>query len=339
MVNIKGYISTNFTKAFLTVFLPFFLIISLVYLVKIASLTAQIQISFTEMFQLYSYTLPDIIFYTLPLSFVAALTNVLMRLSLDNELIALYALGLNADKILRSLFVLGLLFSLLLLFVSFLAMPLSKQYYQSFKTTKQAEAKLTIVPGKLGQKFGDYYVYVKENKDDIFHTIVIYNRTNKDQEQFFSSLSGKLNKENNQTSLLLNEGYGYTYTNTKLQQAQYKRLQVYDTTVQKDFRYQDIFNYWAQAAVNQKLMGKILFFIFVSFIPLLCVYPIASFAMINPRYDANHSFLIIFTVSLFFYFIASSLDKWGNFYIVLLMIFTIALFGKWLFAKRVAKYF
>lgn len=339
MVNIKGYISTNFTKAFLTVFLPFFLIISLVYLVKIASLTAQIQISFTEMFQLYSYTLPDIIFYTLPLSFVAALTNVLMRLSLDNELIALYALGLKADKILRSLFVLGLLFSLLLLFVSFLAMPLSKQYYQSFKTAKQAEAKLNIVPGKLGQRFGDYYVYVKENKDDVFHTIVIYNRTNKDQEQFFSSHSGKLNKEHNQTSLLLNEGYGYTYTGTKLQQAQYKLLQVYDTTVQKDFHYQDIFNYWVQAAVNQKLMGKILFFIFVSFIPLLCVYPIASFAMINPRYDANHSFLIIFAVSLFFYFIASSLDKWGNFYIVLLLIFTIALFGKWLFNKRVAKYF
>jgi Predicted permeases len=138
------------------------------------------------MFQLYSYTLPDIIFYTLPLSFVAALTNVLMRLSLDNELIALYALGLKADKILRSLFVLGLLFSLLLLFVSFLAMPLSKQYYQSFKTAKQAEAKLNIVPGKLGQRFGDYYVYVKENKDDVFHTIVIYNRTNKDQETSFS---------------------------------------------------------------------------------------------------------------------------------------------------------
>ncbi|MDQ1325759.1 MAG: lipopolysaccharide export system permease protein [Campylobacterota bacterium] len=339
MVNVKGYISTNFAKSFLTVFLPFFLIISLVYLVKIASLTAQIQISFTEMFRLYSYTLPDIIFYTLPLSFVAALTNVLMRLSLDNELVALYALGLRADKVLRSLFILGTLFSLLLLFVSFLAMPLSKQYYQSFKTEKQAEAKLNIVPGKLGQKFGDYYVYVKENKDDVFHTIVIYNRTKKDQEQFFSSHSGKLNKEHNQTSLLLNEGYGYTYTGTKLQQAQYKLLEVFDTSRQKDFRYQDIFNYWAQAATNQKLMGKILFFIFVSLIPLLCIHLVASFAMINPRYDANHSFLIIFLVALFFYFIASSLDKWGNFLILFFAIFMVALLGKWLFKKRVARYF
>lgn len=339
MVNVRGYISTHFTKAFLTVFLPFFLIISLVYLVRIASLTAQIQISFSEMFWLYSFMLPDIIFYTLPLSFVAALTNVLMRLSLDNELIALYALGLKAEKILKSLFVLGLLFSLLLLFVSFFAMPLSKQYYQSFKTTKQAQAKLNIVPGKLGQKFGDYYVYVKENKNDTFHTIVIYNRINKDQEQFFASQSGKLKKENNQTSLLLNEGYGYTYTDTKLQQAQYKHLEVYDTTQQKDFRYQDIFNYWLQAATNQKLMGKILFFIFISFIPLLSIYPVASFAMINPRHDANHSFLIIFAVSFFFYFAASSLNKWGNFFLLCLAIFAIGLIGKWLFEKRVAKYF
>lgn len=44
MVSIRGYLSNNFTKTFLTVFLPFFFIISLVYLVKISILTAKIQI-------------------------------------------------------------------------------------------------------------------------------------------------------------------------------------------------------------------------------------------------------------------------------------------------------
>jgi lipopolysaccharide export system permease protein len=46
MVNAKGYITSNFTKSFLTLFLPFFLIISLVYLVKISALTAQIKLTF-----------------------------------------------------------------------------------------------------------------------------------------------------------------------------------------------------------------------------------------------------------------------------------------------------
>ena len=97
MVSTRGYISLNFTKAFLTIFLPFFLIISLVYLVNISSLTAKIQLSFGELLTLYSYSIPNIIFYTLPLSFIAALANTLSKLSTDNELIALYALGLKAN--------------------------------------------------------------------------------------------------------------------------------------------------------------------------------------------------------------------------------------------------
>jgi len=339
MVNVKGYISSNFTKAFLTIFLPFFLIISLVFLVKISSLTSKIQISFSELLTLYAYSVPDIIFYTLPLSFIVALTNILLKLSQDNELIALYALGLNANKVLRSLLLLGVLFSLLLLTISFLAMPLSKQLTKEFKVAKQSEAKLNIVAGKLGQKFGDYYIYVKETKKDLFQDIVIYNRTDKDIEQFFSSQEGRLNKKEGITSLLLNEGYGYTYTTTKLQQAQYKSLEVYDTTRSKSFHFEDILLYWSKVKTDIDILHRALFFIFVSLIPLLSVYIVASFSMINPRYQANRSFLIIFVTTLTLYIIASTLEKWGNFYILAFTVLVVILWSKWLFKKRVAKYF
>ncbi|SFV50358.1 Predicted permease YjgP/YjgQ family [hydrothermal vent metagenome] len=339
MVNARGYISSNFTKAFLTIFLPFFLIISLVYLVKISSLTAKIQISFLELLKLYSYSIPDIIFYTLPLSFIAALANVLIKLSTDNELIALYALGLKASKVLRGLLILGILFSLLLASISFLGMPLSKQFYKSFKESKKSEAKLNIVPGKLGQKFGDYYIYVKEKKAGKFHNIVIYNRTRKNEEQFFSSKKGELNKKNGATSLLLNDGYGYTYSDTKLQQAKYKTLEVYDSSRKKDFHFEDIIAYWSKAKTDEKMMHRVLFFIFVSLIPLLSVYLVASFTMINPRYQANRSFIVIFLTTLLLYMIASSLEKWGNFTILGITIVATFLLGKWLFKRRVAKYF
>jgi len=339
MVNVRGYISLNFTKAFLTIFLPFFLIISLVYFVKIASLTAQIQITFTELLTLYAYFVPNIMFYTLPLSFVAALANVLMQLSQDNELIALYALGLKANKVLRSLLLLGLLFSLLLTSISFLAMPLSDQFYKSFKESKISKAKLNIVAGKLGQKFGNYYIYVKEKENDIFHDIVIYNRTNKNEEQFFSSQKGKLNKKNGITSLLLNDGYGYTYAETKLQQAKYKTLEVYDTSKKRDFHFEDIVAYWSKAKDNTKMMRRVLFFTFLSLIPLLSVYLVASFTMINPRYQTNHSFIVIFATTFLFYMLASSLQKWGNYAILIFLIIALFLLGRWLFNQRVARYF
>ncbi len=339
MVNIRGYISSNFTKAFLTIFLPFFLIISLVFLVKISSLTSKIQITFGELLKLYAYSVPEIVFYTLPLSFVAALANVLMKLSQDNELIALYALGLKANKVLRSLLLLGILFSLLLASISFLAIPLSKQFYKSFKASKKSEAKLNIAAGKLGQKFGNYYIYLEEKKDDIFYNIVIYNRTKKDEEQFFSSQKGKLNKKENTTSLLLNDGYGYTYTADKLQQAKYKTLEVFDTSKKKAFRFEAVSTYWNKSTKNLKLMRKALFYIFISFIPLLSVYLVASFTMINPRYQSNHSFIVIFGTTFLFYMLASFLQKWGNLTLLLFLISSVFISGKWLFKQRVAKYF
>ena len=313
MVNIRGYISSNFTKSFLMIFLPFFIIISLVFLVKISALTSKIQINIQELILLYSYSVPEILFYTLPLSFVAALANVLVSLSQGNELIALYALGLKSKKILRSLLLLGLLFSLLLATISILAMPLSKQFYKAFKEEKRNDAKLNIVPGELGQKFGNYYMYVKDKADDTFYDIVIYNRTNKADEQFFSSQTGKINHNENVTSLLLHKGYGYTYADTKLQQAEYDTVEVFDNSPQKGFEFQSIISYWTPGKESsEKIMHRILYYIFTSLIPLLSVYLVASFTMINPRYQSNHSFTVIFITTLFFYMIASSLDKWGT---------------------------
>ena len=339
MVNVRGYISSNFTKSFLTIFLPFFIIISLVFLVRISALTAKIQIDVGELILLYSYSIPEIIFYTLPLSFIAALANVLVNLSQANELIALYALGLKSKKILSSLLLLGLLFSLLLTSISLLAMPLSKQFYKAFKEEKRSEAKLNIVAGELGQKFGNYYMYVKEKTDDTFHDIVIYNRTNKTDEQFFSSQTGQLNHNENVTSLLLHKGYGYTYAETKLQQAEYQTLEVFDNSPKKGFQFKSIISYWSDAQNNQKIMHRMLFFIFISLIPLLSVYLVASFTMINPRYQPNRSFIVIFITTLLFYTIASSLQKWGTPLLLIISVIIVEILGQWLFKKRVAKYF
>ena len=339
MVNVKGYISSNFTKSFLTIFLPFFIIISLVFLVRIAALTSKIQINFSELLLLYSYSIPEIVFYTLPLSFIAALANLLISLSQGNELIALYALGLRSKKILNGLLWISILFSLLLLAISLFAMPLSKQFYRAFKEEKRNDARLNIVPGELGQKFGNYYIYIKDKTEDSFQNIVIYNRTDKANEQFFSSQSGKMNRNENVASLLLNEGYGYTYSKVKLQQAEYKTLEIFDTSQKKGFQFKSVLSYWQEAAHNSKTMHKLLFFIFISMIPMLSVYLVASFTMINPRYQANHSFLVIFISTLFFYAIASTLQKWGTIPMLISSVIVIMIMGQWLFKKRVSKFF
>lgn len=339
MVNIRRYISSNFTKSFLTIFLPIYLIVSLVFLIQISSLTAKINLTFYELLKLYVLSLPEIVFYTLPISFIAALSNVLGRLSQDNELIALHALGVNARSILKGFFLLALLFSLLLLAVSFITMPLGVQAFNAFKTEKRAEASFNIIPGKIGQKFGDFYIYVKDKNDNSFHNLVIYNQTNEGEEQFFSSQNGELLREEGTMLLKLTDGYGYTYTEEKLQEAQYKELKVYDQNREEGFEFHTIQSYWARAIIDEKRMHKALFNLFISLIPLLSVYLIAAFTIINPRYQKNHTMLTTFVVIFILYLIASAFQKNGNLILLLIISTLLWLVGRWLFKKRVLRYF
>jgi lipopolysaccharide export system permease protein len=335
----RGYIISHFTQSFLTVFLPFFFIIALIYLVKIASLTAQISITFSELLLLFSYSIPDIIFYTLPISFIVALANVLIRLSSENELIAMYALGFGAHRIIRSLFRISLLFSLFLLVIAFLAMPTSKQLYKSFKENKKRDAQLNIVPGKLGQKFGDFYVYVRKKDNRIYKDLVIYSRSDLKHERFFAAKYGKIRKNDTQGSLLLIDGFGYTYGENTLQQAKYNTFEIFDKPRLKPFHFQDILTYWSLAEHDRKIRHRIFFFLFIGLIPLLSVYIIAAFTMINPRYQSGHTFSVIFFTALTLYLTASSLEKWGNVYTLVLSVLSIIGIGIILFKYRVARYF
>lgn len=339
MVNVRGYLSSNFTRSFLTIFLPIYLIISLIYLIKLSSLTAKINLTFYELLELYIYSLPEIVFYTLPFSFITALSNVLGRLSQENELIALYALGIKAKSVLKGFFLLGLLFTVLLLSISFIAMPLSKQSLKSFKDEKRAQASFNITPGKIGQKFGDFYIYVKDNKGNSFQNLVIYNQTSLGEEQFFSSQRGELLHEENTVLLKLTDGYGYTYAKDRLQEAQYKELKVYDQTKEEAFDFKTVQSYWAQIKTQKKIMHKALFYLFVSLIPLLSIYFIAAFTMINPRYQPNRTIITTFGVTFGLYLIASALQKNGNITILLLLCVTLWVVGMWLFKKRVSRYF
>lgn len=339
MANIRRYLSSNFTKSFLTIFLPIYFIVSLVFLIQISSLTAKINLTFYELFKLYVLSLPEIVFYTLPISFIAALSNVLGRLSQDNELIALHALGVNSRSILKGFFLLALLFSLLLLVISFITMPLGVQSFNAFKTEKRAEASFNLIPGKIGQKFGDFYVYVKDKNESSFHNLVIYNQTSEGEEQFFSSQKGELLHEGGTMLLKLSDGYGYTYTQQKLQEAQYKELKVYDQNKEEAFKFHTVYSYWAQALTDQKRMHKALFNLFISLIPLLSVYLIASFTIINPRYQKNHTMITAFAVIFLLYIIASAFQKNGNLVHLLVISMILWIAGRWLFEKRVSRYF
>jgi lipopolysaccharide export system permease protein len=71
----------------------------------------------------------------------------------------------------------------------------------------------------------------------------------------------------------------------------------------------------------------------------MSVYLVAAFTMINPRYQSNNTFLVIFGTIILFYTLASSLQKWGTFPMLVAAIVFVSILGRWLFQVRVARYF
>lgn len=346
-VSLPRYLSINFTKAFLTIFLPLFFIGSLVFIVKLASLTSLFQVNFWEMMQLFSYNVPMILFYTIPISFLIAVATTLLKLSNENELIALVALGIPSKRLIGQLRIIALLFSLLLLVLSLAKMPQADQLYKAFKAKKSSEAQLNLNPSQLGQKFGNFFIYIRDKQGKTMEDVVIYTQGDLNKEQNQSQLSNQLfiakhaTIETKDSSIELNllEGSGYTFDPRALKEVDYQKMQIFQNLHTKNYTYRNILDHWIKYSTHPKKKRRILFFIFISLIPIMGLYIIASFAIINPRYQKNYAYQVLGASTVIFYVLATTLKSSGNFWIMGGLIVSIMLFGWWLFHTKVTRYF
>ena len=338
-INISTYLSKNFTKSFFTIFLPLFFIGSLVFIIKISALTASIQISFIEMMQLFGYNLPSILFYTLPVSFLIAVVMTLLRLSNENELMALFALGTKARSIMYRLFFISVLFSIILLILSLALMPQTKQQFKAFKHEKATQAQANINPSKLGQKFGNLFVYVQSKNDTTMNNIVIYNKDKEHTDQLFMAQSASVKNVNSVVTLTLNNGSGYTFTQDSLREINYKKMQIFQNLDAEAFTYNNILQYWVKLSLKSSQKRKILFFIYLSLIPMMALYIVASFSIINPRYQKNHAYIVLGITTIALYVVATLLDKQGTIPLLIAAIVLTFATGVTLFRRTVLRFF
>ena len=95
---LKKYLLLSYSQTFFPIFLTLYIITSIVYLVKIAALTSVIQIDLMELLELYSFVIPTILYFTLPVCIFISLVLTLSKLSSDYELIVITSFGLKSDK-------------------------------------------------------------------------------------------------------------------------------------------------------------------------------------------------------------------------------------------------
>jgi lipopolysaccharide export system permease protein len=343
-VSLSKYISQNFTKSFLTVFLPLFFIGSLVFIVKISSLTALFQVNFLEMMKLFSYNIPAILFYTLPISFLVAVATTLLRLSTENELIALISLGVKSKQLIFQIKIIAIIFSTLLLLLSLAKMPQAKQQFKLFQAKKISHAKLNINASQLGQKFGNFFIYVKSKERDTMKDVVIYKKGEEPNSkelsnQLFIAKEATIKNENSSIQLTLKEGSGYTFADTSLKEILYQKMQIFQNIESEGFSYNNIVEHWIKLSYHKRHKRKILFFIFISLIPIMAFPIVASFAIINPRYQKNYAYHILGATIVTMYMIATFLKNQGDFMMLGLFIIGTSLISHLFFNYKVSSFF
>jgi lipopolysaccharide export system permease protein len=332
MAKAKSFLLENFTRSFLTLFLPFFVVISIIYIIKISNISFKTNLDFSEFFILFLYMLPHILFATIPLSFIGAMINSFAKLSQENELIALFSLGYRPTKLIKYSAILSLLFAMLLGVVTIYIIPLANQHVSNFKKEKVYEAKLKILPKKLSQNFGNHHIFIEENNHNKFKNVTLFSQEKNGYLQILLSKSGSIEKEKNSNSYLnLDDGTLYRYKDKNFQIIDYKNLKLYNNQKFYSSKIIGHIKYW------QKNKKEFFYYLLIAISPLFIFVGLIALGIFNPRYQKNRSAAFILIAALTVYIPAMIIKKSGNIYMVVAFLLLWSAISFWLFRARVAK--
>ena len=288
-MKLKQYLYSQLAITFFPIFIGLYFITSIVFLVKIASLTSVITMSVYELFTLYSYVIPQIIFYTMPISFFMSLVITVSKLSSEYETIVFTSFGLNPVNILKVFLPATFVLSMFLLVVSVGLIPKTKFLTKQFLDQKKKEANFNIKASEFGQKFGDWLIYIDSKEERTFNNIKLF-KTEKNKEQFILSKTAKLNNDEGELSFVLKDGKAFYIDESEINQINFSSMNINDSiTNSKISVFTTSYKYWLEKIKKKEDIDDLTFFVLTSTFPLLSLFLVIVFGYFNPRYEKNRA--------------------------------------------------
>lgn len=309
-MKLQRYLYSQLAITFFPIFFGLFFITAVIFLVKISALTAIITVNFFELFRIFSYTIPDIIFYTMPISFFISMVITLSKLSSEYELTVITSFGLNPFKILKIFLPLTLLLTLLLLVVSVGLIPKTDFERKQFVNIKKNEANFNIKSGEFGQKFGDWLIFINDKKNNLYEDVKLLKVQN-DNDQFVISKSAVLDNDKGVLSIRLAEGKAFLIDKEEFNQINYEAMYINDSiSAAKTTVFTTTYDYWKDNIKNKVDLDDLTFFILTSFFPLMSLFLVITFGYFNPRYEKNRAIMYsLISIVLYYVLIKSIGDK------------------------------
>ncbi len=306
---LKKYILLNYSQTFFPIFLTLYIITSIIFLVKIAALTSIIQINFIELLLLYSFSVPTILFYTMPLSIFVSLSLALSKLSSEYELIVITSFGFKPFKIIKLILPSLILSTVLLLVISLALIPKAEYLKKTFLNVKKTEAQFNIKASEYGQEFADWLIYVDKEDKGLYKNIVLL-KTDDTKDTFIISKLATMKNENLSLSLNLQTGKAITIEDN-INQIDFERMVISDRIKISDNinTFQDLLLYWKDIDTSKSKEAKFTFAILNSLLPLLSIFFIIYIGYFNPRYEKNNSTSLSLVLTIIYIVITHKLSK------------------------------
>ncbi|MBV5320897.1 MAG: LptF/LptG family permease [Sulfuricurvum sp.] len=317
MGKLRQYILSHLSILFFSIFLPLFAIASVIFLIKLATYTAVIQLNIIEMGKLYLFVIPELLFYTLPIAFVIGGALALYRLSNDNEMVVVFSLGISPAFIARVLAIPALLLTLLLLVNFIVVTPYIKIISANFLEKKRAEAKFNLTASEFGHHFGDWMLFV--NKSDknsrVFEDVVLFNKAMKDEILIKSDKAELINKSG-VLQLKLDNGESYSYNNELLKTMLFKTAYINDKMSTDPMIYRDTLDYWTNDELRDRKNQRFITNSLLSLFPLISIFLIIALGVVHARHQKRWIYLWLFLSIIAFYASAMILQQWLGFHAI-----------------------
>ena len=305
MSRVNKYLLFNFLGTFASLFSTLFLIMSIVFFIQIARITSYIEISFGELFKLYSFMLPRVLLFVVPIAFFVSLAMTLFRLSKENESIVIFTLGGSPNKIARFFLAFSALLSAALLVVAIVMIPIAAQLNANFIDYKKTVAKLNLKPTQFGQKFSDWMVYVGSESEDkngtMYKNVVMFNPYVEETQRLIIAKNAKITNVAQNVELSLNEGKMYDIRDEIYHQSNFKSMKIRTAQSEEISDVGSIKEYWMEAASSDKRRKDLSTYVLVALFPLASTLFAISLGIVTYRYEKGMVYVGTFGV-LFGYF-------------------------------------
>lgn len=282
------YVLNQFLSTNLSIFFVLFSIVSVVFFIQIANVTSSIEISFLDLLQLYSFMLPRILIFTLPITFFIALTLTLFRLSRENESIVLFALGFSPAFLAKFFLKIAAFVSALMLVVALIILPIAFELQDNFIDFKKNQIKFNYKTGQFGQNFLNWMIFIERQEGDTYRNIVMYQPKYeiKDKEKFIIAKEARIEYNGDSTTLRLLDGKIYHFEDEQsVFVGEFEHLLINTQISSENLKIKSFYHYWDDLFSSDKRAREFVIYTTIALFPVASTLFAFCFGIVTYRYE------------------------------------------------------